>query len=815
MRKLLILSLAASVAAAQTPDARLFSALKWRNLGPFRGGRTAAVSGAIGIPGTFYIGLPGGGVWKTTSAGETWYPIFDAVKEVSSIGAVEVAPSDPNVVYVGTGDIITGGSINEGNGVWKSTDAGATWKHMGLDASKQIPSMMVDVANPNIVLVAAQGDVHVKSHDRGVFRSTDGGATWTQTLFVNDSTGAQKLSRAYDTPNVLFATTIAHYTAPPTPPVAGGRGGGGGGFGGPQAGETNSKIFKSTDGGVTWTEITGKGLPARMTGKIWVAVANKTNGQRVFVIGDWGLYRSDDGGATWRQMAADDQRIRNGQGGYNCGVYVDSNDPDRVYTLNTSSYVSTDGGQHFTGFKGAPGGDDPQQMWIDPIHGERILFGYDQGAIVSLDRGQTWSSWYNQSVEQIYHLTVDNSFPYWVYGTQQDAGAIRTRSRGDLGAITALDWNPVPGWEWGSIVVDPLDNNVVYSTGSGVVKISMSNQTWIDVGPNLDPSLKLRSMQDWPIKFAPWNPKMLVVGYDRVMSTTDGGQHWTAISPDLAARDDRPAGVNPNGAIQSLALSTVGQIIWAGTNTGLIKVTRDGGKAWSDATIPNLPFPWRAEVFAIEASHSDPAGAYAVIDNHRAGDYAPYIFRTRDFGKSWTKIVTGLPTGQPAGSFARVVREDPKRKGLLFAGTESGAYVSFDDGDHWQALQNNLPTTSVRDAVIKDDDLVITTYGRGFWAIDDISLLRQATASTSMAAVHLFKPGNAARVRRNPGADTPFPPEVPHALNPLPGAQIDYWLGSAPTGEVTLDIFDAAGAPVRHFTSTPATPVAEAAKPPH
>jgi photosystem II stability/assembly factor-like uncharacterized protein len=803
---------AASVAAAQTPQQT--SALTWRNLGPFRGGRTAAVSGAIGTPGTFYIGLPSGGVWKTTSAGEVWYPVFDAVKDVSSIGSIDVAPSDASVIYTGTGDIITGGAINEGNGVYKSTDAGATWKHMGLDNTKQIPSLLVDPGNPNTVLVAAQGDIHVKSHDRGIFRTTDGGATWNQTLFVNDSTGAQKIARAFDTPNVLFATTVAHYTPAPLPPSPSG-GNLVPGAGQNQGGPTNSKIFKSTDDGVTWTEVSGGGLPARMTGKVWVAVANKTNGQRVFVIGDWGLYRSDDGGATWHQMAADDPRIRNGQGGYNCGVYVDPDDPERVYTFNTASYVSTDGGRTFTGFKGAPGGDDPQQAWIDPTNGARILFGYDQGAIVSLDRGHTWSSWYKQSVEQIYHLAVDHSFPYWVYGTQQDAGAIRMRSRGNLGQINAIagDWNPVPGWEWGSIMPDPLDNNTVYSTGSGVVKISMPSETWIDVSPSQDPALKLRTMQDWPLAFAPWNPKMLVVGFDRLMSTIDGGQHWTAISPDLAARADRPAGSPPTGAVQSISMSTVKPgVIWAGTNTGQIKVTPDGGKTWSDATIPNLPFYWRAEVFTIEASHFDANEAYAAIDLHRSGDYAPYVYRTRDMGKTWTKIVDGLPAQRASGAFARVVRNDTKRKGLLFAGTESGAYVSFDDGDHWQSLQNNLPTTSVRDAVIKDNDLVITTYGRGFWVLDDISSLRQMSAPLTYA--HLYKPGNAARVRRNPGADTPIPPEEAHALNPAPGVQLDYWLPTKPSYDLTIDVRDPGGNLVRHMTSAASAPVEEAARPP-
>jgi photosystem II stability/assembly factor-like uncharacterized protein len=812
---LALVSLASTGRAQTTVDPRLYNAMAWRNLGPFRAGRVAAVSGAIGQPGVFYIGLPGGGVWKTTSAGETWFPVFDSIKEISSIGSVEVAPSDPNVVYAGAGDIITGGSINEGNGVYKSTDAGRTWQHMGLDATKQIPSMSADPKNANVLLIAAQGDVHVKSRDRGIFRTTDGGATWTQTLFVDDSTGAQKISRAFDTPNTLFVTTVAHYT--PAIPA-----GFGGGRGNQQTGPTSTKLFKSTDGGVTFKEITGGGLPARLTGKMWVAVANNTNGQRVYVIGDWGLYRSDDGGATWRQMAADDTRIHNGQGGYNCGVYVDPQNPDLVYTLNTSSYVSRDGGRTFTGFKGAPGGDDPQQMWIDPTNGQRMLFGYDQGGIVSLDGGGTWSSWYNQSTEQIYHLSVDNSFPYWVYGTQQDAGAIRTRSRGNLGAITPLDWNPVPGWEWGTIVPDPLDNNTVYASGSGIVKISYPSEQWINVSPQADPSHRLRTTSDQPIRFAPWNKHMLVAGFQSMWTTIDAGAHWTQISPDLAARTDAPPtpgagpGIQPSGAIQSMSLSSVMPgLMWVGTNTGLIKMTRDGGKKWDDVSVPNLPYAARAEVFAVEASSFDPATAYAAIDLHRTGDYAPYIFRTRDYGKTWTKIVTGLPTNQPGGSFARFVRNDTKKKGLLFAGTESGVYVSFDDGDRWQSLQNNMPTTSFRDAVIKDNDLVVTTYGRGFWVLDDMSALRQVTPAVASENAHLFKPGDVYRVRRNVGADTPFPPEVPHALNPPPGVIIDYYLASAPSGDISLDVLDANGALVRHFTSAPGTPVPEAARPPH
>src|SRR5437762_6684020 len=420
----------------------LLAGFSWRNLGPFRAGRVSAVSGVSGgnQPGVFYAGFPLGGVWKTTSAGETWYPIFDSVKEASSVGAIAVAPSNPDVIYVGMGDLIAGGGIAEGNGVYKSTDAGRTWLHLGLDATKQIPSMLVDPKNPDLVLLAAQGDVHKKSDTRGVYRSTNGGQTWTKTLYVDDSTGAQKIAWADDHPDVLLATTVRHWTPPFTGlPRFGAPGVGPGG--GPIC---QTHLFKSTDEGVTWKEITGGGLP-RLAGRTSVAIANNTNAQRMFLIQNSCLWRSDDGGGNWRQMDSTDTRIRNGQGGYNCGVYVDPKNPDVVYTVNTARYKSTDGGNTFAAFKGAPGGDDPQQMWIDPTDGQRMFLGVDQGATVSLDGGKTWSPWYNQSTVQAYHISVDNSYPYWVYATQQDAGSIATRSRGDLGAITSLDWLPTPG----------------------------------------------------------------------------------------------------------------------------------------------------------------------------------------------------------------------------------------------------------------------------------------------------------------------------------------------------------------------------------
>jgi photosystem II stability/assembly factor-like uncharacterized protein len=794
----------------------LFAGLVWRNLGPFRGGRVSAVSGAIGEPGVFYAGYPLGGVWKTTNDGHTWFPIFDSIKEASSVGAIEVAPSDTNVIYVGMGDMITGGGINEGNGVYKSTDAGKTWTHLGLDATKQIPSIIVDPHDPNTVMIAAQGNIHARSDMRGVFRSTDGGKTWTKTLYVDDSTGIQKLARAYDQPNVILATTVRHYIAPGIPTVSTPRPTGG------------TALYKSTDDGLTWKEIKGGGLPA-LSGRTSVAIAMHTNAQRMYLIENSGLYRSDDGGTSWRQMDSTDKRIANGQGGYNCGVYVNSENPDIVYTVSTSSYISTDGGNTFTGFKGAPGGDDPQQMWVDPTNGQRLFFGEDQGATVSLDGGRTWSPWYNQSTEQVYHISTDNSYPYWVYATQQDAGAVRTLSRGNLGEITSLDWSPVPGWEWGTIVPDPLNPKIVYSSGSGIVKISYPSEQWINVSPAADPNTETRTTSSQPIMFSPLNQHELVAGFQYVASTTDGGVTWKRLSPDLTyAKGETPPpehapapaagarGAAPNrSAIESMSISgAAAGMIWVGTNNGLIKLTRNHGATWEDVSIANLPNRARADISGIDASHQDPATAYVAVDFHTIGDYAPYFYRTHDYGKTWTRIVNGMETNQSNGSFARVIRSDPKKPGLLFAGTESSIYVSFDDGDNWQSLMLNLPNTSYRDITFNGNDLIAGTYGRGIWVLDDYAVLRQVTPAVAAEPVHFFKPDETVRVRRNVNADTPFPPEVPHALNPPDGVVFYYSLASKPSSPVTLEVVDASGKVVRHMSSIPDKPVKEAAEPP-
>ena len=819
-----IIAALVTLGAASPLEPNLISGLKWRMIGPFRGGRVSAVTGVIGQPGTFYIGLPLGGVWKTTSAGTTWYPIMDGVKEASSVGSVQVAPSDPNVIYVGMGDLITGGGINEGNGMYKSIDAGKTWTHLGLDETRQIPSILVDPKDPNLVLIAAQGNVHRRSETRGVYRSTDGGKNWTKTLFFDGETGVQEIAWAFDNPKVMLATTVQHYTDP----LAGRGGGGGGGAAGSPPPFSRTKLFKSTDEGISWNEIQLHGLPP-LTGRTSIAIAMNTNSQRMFIIGNFGLYRSDDGGGTWRQMAANDRRIQNGQNGYNCGVYVDPSNPDIVYTINTSSFKSTDGGNTFTGLKGAPGGDDPQQMWIDPTNGQRMLLGVDQGATVSLDGGRTWSSWYNQATEQVYHISADNSFPYWVYATQQDAGTVGTRSRGDLGTINWMDWMPVPGYEFGSIVADPLNPKIIYSGGpaAGVVKITYPSGQWINISPNMDTSLALRKVGNQPMNWSATNPRELLIGFQYMMSTTDGGAHWKKISPDLgypkgvtppprgaAPAPGAPGATAPGGSIESFSTSSVAPgVIWVGTNNGLIKLTKDHGVTWSDVTIPDLPNPTRADISTIDASHHAAGEAYVAIDYHTVGEYTPFFYRTKDYGTTWTKIVSGMATDQPSGSFARVIRADTKKAGLLFAGTESSMYVSFNDGDDWQSLTLNLPNTSYRDIVIKDNDLVVGTYGRSFWILDDISPLRQMTAAIASEKVHFFKPGDAWRVRRDVNGDTPFPPEVPHAENPPLGAVFYYWLGSKPSGDITLEISDAGGRVVRHMSSAPIPPIADSLQP--
>lgn len=851
------------VAFAQSVSPSLYAGLKWRSIGPMRGGRIAAVSGVIGVPGTYYAGLPMGGVWKTTDAGMTWNPIMDSVKEVSSIGSVAVAPSDANVIYAGTGDMVIR-DLSRGNGMYKSTDAGKTWQHIGLEGTDHIVSLLVDPKNPDIVLAAALGPVYKASPDRGIFRTEDGGKTWTKVLYPGDDTGAERLAWDPDNPSIVYATTVEGYRK------RGGGPGGGGGFGGRggQRGEnrpaSKTMLYRSTDEGKTWQKVEGKGLP-ELDGRTCVAVAMHTNDQRLFVVQNSGLWRSDDAGASWKPMDPTDRRVRNGQGGYNCGVYVNTQNPDIVYVINTCCYISTDGGETFTGMKGAPGGDDPQQMWIDPTDGNRIFLGMDQGATISQNGGKSWSSWYNQPTGQIYHISVDNRTPFWVYGSEQDSGCVETSSRGIYGEITPLDWSPNPGYEFGTIVPDPIDPRITYAMGSGsaIEEAVFPSGQWHNIGPDADRDLGLHMGFDRPLIFSRTNPHELIAGFQMLMATTDRGAHWHALSPDLTHPkgwkppqpdgnspfggfggsdndlialakaesehedgdgDDDGQNIEPElqpdiqmgyffGSISCLSPSSVdGGTIWVGTSNGLIWVTKDHGKTWDDVSIPKLPNKERSNISSIDASHLDKGTAYCSVEAHSSGDFLPYIYRTHDYGKTWQLITTGLPTDDAGGSYADVVRCDTKKAGLLFAGTESSLYVSFNDGNSWQSIAQTLPNTAYRDLVVHDNDLVAGTYGRGVWVLDDIGALRQMDGVTG-SAVHLFKPDTALRIRRNVGQDTPFPPEVPHRDNPPQGAVLDYVLPDGTSGPLTITIKDSSGKVMKVLSSVPEPPLENAVPP--
>jgi len=825
--------------SSASPD--LYAGLKWRNIGPFHGGRIAGVSGAIGQPGVFYAATPQGGLWKTTSAGVTWFPIFDQVQNVDSVGAVQVAPSDPNIVYAGSGDPIGG---SNGNGMYKSTDAGKTWRHIGLEETTKIAKLVVDPKDPNIVLACTLGDATHKGG--GVYRTTDGGTTWQNVLKPDGVPGTRDLESAYDMPNLVLAATQA-----PAPAAGGGEGRG-------AAPAAFAKLFKSTDEGKTWNEITT--LP-HYPGRISVAVAMHTSGQRIYVVGNniengSGLYRSDDGGATWKHMAGNDTRISNGQGAYSSGVWVDPQNPDIVYVVSIALYRSTDGGNTFTSFKGAPGGEDYHVLWIDPENGQRIAVGADQGATVTIDGGRTWSLWYPIPIAQVYHVATDTRYPYWVIAAQQDTGAVMTRSRGDFGQINFTDWSPVPSSEFGTISADPLHPEILYGEGygpgqggSGLVKINMATGQSGNVAPNFGTDQpKYRQVRDFWKKFDPFDLHAMYVGYQCLVVTRDGAQTWKAFSPDLTTTKDQkevacgtPAAAAAPGqqaqgrgrgapppAIADFFLSSAKKgVVWTVSSNGQIYNTVDAGAHWTNVSnIPNEPATPTFNV--IDGGHHDAQTAYVsgrlfgsppppqdVAGGRGAVDMnVPLIWRTHDGGKTWTKIVNGLPTDEPTGSFVNVVREDPKQKGLLFCGTETTVYVSFDDGDHWQSLRLNLPSTSIRDLVFHTDDhmndIVVGTYGRGFWVLDDMSPLREIAAKGSdiaAAPVYFFKPGDAIRSRFNANWDQPTSVEMPHAPNPPYGALLYYRLTQPPSGEMTLQVFDAGGALVRTISSIPPPPV--------
>ncbi len=812
-RKVLPLLCAALPLAAQTPDTSLYRAMRWRQIGPFRAGRVTAVAGIPGNDAVYYMGTPGGGLWKTVDGGVVWTPIFDDVP-VSSIGAVAVARSNPDIVYAGTGDVsMVGGSVNMGDGVYKSTDAGKTWRHIGLDETEHIGNLWIDPRNPDVVIVAALGRTYSKSAQRGIFKTTDGGRTWRKVLYKDDVTGAVDLAFAPDNPSVGYAALWQHYTEPGRARAAIESSG----FAG---------VYKTTDGGDTWSQLTD-GLPSGRLGRIGVATAGR--GEEVFAIvaggggagaGGGGLYRSDDGGAHWTR-STQDPRIQGS--GYFSRVFIDPNHPQIVYVAQTSLYRSEDGGRTFSAYKGAPGGDDNHALWIDPANSDRMIMASDQGATISMDGGKTWSSWYNQPTGQIYHLSTDNRFPYWVYGTQQDSGSVGTLSRGDYGEITFMDWDPVGGYEFGYIVPDPLNPNLVYAGGPsrGVVRIDRSNRQVATISASVLRNSEYRMATNPPLGFSPRDPHIFYMGTQFLLETRDGGIHWKQISPDLTRRAEAaaPAAASEpaesaaparprareqqetmqpqnRDAINTFSPSPVADgEIWAGTNNGLIQLTRDGGATWQNVSPAGLGA--FSQISIVEASHFDAGTAYAAVDRHEENDFRAHFYRTHDFGRTWQEISAGIPEG----SFARVVREDPARRGLLYAGTETAAYVSFDDGDHWTSLRLNMPVTSVRDLVIHGDDLVAATYGRAFWILDDVTPLRQIDRAVMTSQSVLFRPEKALRVRLDLNQDTPIPPEMPAGQNPPNGAIIDYYLGSAPRGEVKLAIYDAAGQLVREYST--------------
>jgi photosystem II stability/assembly factor-like uncharacterized protein len=773
---------------------RLYQDLKWRCIGPFRGGRTVAATGVPGKPNLFYIGVNNGGVWKSTDTGRSWIPIFDG-QPTGSIGALAVAPSNPDVIYVGSGEGLRRPDLSTGDGIYRSADGGNNWIHLGLRDGQQITNILVDPHDPNRVFVAVLGHPYGPNPDRGVFRSTDGGENWQKIFYKDENTGATDLAFDPTNPQIVYAVLWSSRRPPWT-------------TGAPLEGHTGG-LFKSTDGGDTWKPLS-KGLPTNEQGlgRIGIGIApNDPN--RIYALVDaqadvGGLFRSDDAGESW-QRVNNEERIW-GRGFDFAWVRVAPDNHDTIYVCNTSTYRSTDAGANFTAIKGAPGGDDYHTVWINPENPQIILLASDQGATISVNGGATWSSWYNQPTAQFYHVVTDNQFPYWVYGGQQESGSAGTASRSDWGEITFRDWHPVGTEEYGYVAPDPLHPNLIY--GGKVTRFDMITGQTQDVSPVILRTGKYRFNRTAPLIFSPAAPHTLYLGSNVLFKTTDAGHSWQIISPDLTREDpgvpqnlgelaaNDPAKGKHRGVIYSLAPSPVdANLTWAGTDDGLIWITRDAGQNWRDITPPDLT-PW-SKVAQLDASHFDPNTVYAAVNRFRLDDLHPYIYRTHDGGQTWQKITNGLPDD----ASVNVVREDPVRQGLLFAGTERAVYVSFNDGDSWQSLQLNLPASSMRDLVVHNDDIVVGTHGRSFWILDDITPLRQFSDQVTGSSAFLFKPGLAYRLRRNVNTDTPLPPEEPAGKNPPDGAIFDYYLQAAATGPVTLQILDGGGRVIRSFSS--------------
>ncbi len=822
-----------TLSAQQIPQS-LLTGLHWRDVGPMRGGRSYGVAGSPTQPSTFYFGSAGGGVWKTRNAGRTWFPISDQGIPIGSIGAIAVAPSNPSILYVGTGEPDIRSQHSYGIGLYKSTDEGKTWTHIGLEKTEHIGRIVVDPANPNLVYVAALGSAYAPNPDRGVYRSTDGGVHWKKVLFKAsdpDNVGAIDLALDPQHPRTLYASLWAT-RRPPWSVYA-------------PSYMPGSGLYKSTDGGDTWQPLT-RGLPTDgFIGKIGIAVA-PSNPNRLWAVVDdigsavaaplptpgmqtpardpnikptGGVYLSDDAGSTWRLVNSENRLW--GRGWYFESVAVDPTNPDKAYVINTSTYMTTDAGKTFLPVKGAPGGDDYHQMWINPHDPNRMVLSSDQGTVVSVDGSDTWTTWYNQPTAQIYHVAADNFFPYTLYGAQQDSGAVSVSTWSREGTLSFRNWDPAClAGESNTVVPDPKDHNFLYGSGAG-----RCNQT-LNVAASLggqlppsDPNNPDRKTWTLPTVFSTVD-EALYYSNQFVFRTRDRGKNWEKISPDLSrVNPEVPKNLDPItaknidevmtdrfGVVYTISPSPLSATtVWVGTDDGLIHVTRDDGKSWQNVT-PSAMTAW-SKVSQVEAGHFDAATAYASVDRHRLADNKPYIYRTRDGGKTWQNIVTGIPEG----AYVNSVKEDPIAKGLLYAATELRVYVSFNDGDTWQPLQNNMPVVSVRDIIAHGDDLAIATHGRGFWVMDQMTPLRQLAekgSQISSTAAYLFKPGATTAARPGAQNGTPLPHEEPQELNPPTGVVAYYWLKSAPTQPLKLELVDSKGA-VRACAAsdTPVRPV--------
>jgi photosystem II stability/assembly factor-like uncharacterized protein len=793
-----------------------YAQLKWRLVGPFRGGWATMAAGVAGSPDTFYFSAAGGGVWKTIDAGRTWRPVGDGLPP--AVGAIAVAPSAPDTIYVGTGQVAPRYDVSSGHGVFKSTDGGKTWRPLGLAATHDIGRIWVDPRNPDVVLVAALGHLFGPNAQRGIYRSTDGGKTWDHVLAIDADTGVVDLAADPANPSLLYAAAWQVRDYPWLDyfePLSG----------------PGSAIYRSTDGGKTWSRLGGIGWPQGPLGRIGLAVTHTAQGTRIYATvaspTAGGVWRSDDGGAHWQRVNTDQGTFGNW---YFSRLTVDPRNPDVVYSAGQSIRRSSDGGRTWTIIKGAPGGDDYHFLWINPDHPDHWITASDQGAVVTVDDGRTWSSWYNQPTGQFYHVAADNRFPYWIYSGQQDSGTIGAASRSDYGSLTFRDWHPVGGDERDYMLPDPDDPDLVFGSGMGG-RVSRFDAVTGQVA-NVSPwpinsygarptTVKYRYGWVTPIAFTPTKPHALLYGAQVLFQSTDEGDHWQIISPDLTGTQPHAEGCNgpvvgePARACGFGVISTIAPspqsagLIWVGTDSGLIQLTRDDGQHWQNVTPPALR-PWE-KVSTIDASPRDPATAYAAVDAHRQDDFHPHVLRTHDYGKTWTEIDTGLPANQDVP----VVRTDSVRGGLLYAGTSQGVYVSLDDGDHWQSLRLNLPHARVNDLLVHGDDLIAGTQGRAIWVLDDVTPLRQLSAAVLAAPAHLFAPEVAWRVHADNNKDTPLPPETPVGQNPPAGAVIDYWLGrsqdKASQGPVTLEIYSFTGELVRRFSSaeTPAPIEAE------